>query len=48
MDLKNGISLKKIRNHSQPLKLQQKFITNVLNREALGKLHMQLEILSCL
>ena len=29
MDLKNGISLKKIRNHSQPLKLQHKNLSQM-------------------
>ena len=50
-DLKRGILLKKIRNHSESLKLQQNIricLTNLQNREALRTLHMQLEIPSCL
>ena len=48
MDLKIGTLLKEIRNHSQPLKLPKKIVTNVHNREASRKLHKQLEIPSCL
>ena len=47
MDLKKGILLKKIRNHSQPLKLQQR-ITTFHKFTYQGKLHMQLEIPSFL
>ena len=42
--LTKGILLKKIRNHSKPLK----FVTHLQNRQALRKLNMQLRIPSCL
>ena len=58
MDLKKGILLKKIRNNSQPLTLQQnknlpqRFMITWLSylqiRKDLRKLLMQLEITSCL
>ena len=58
MDPKKGILLQKIRNHSQLLKLQQiikNFHNNILQRHLINKtgrllrkLHMQLEIPSCL
>ena len=47
MDLKKGILFKKIRNHSQSLKLQQ-HITILHKFTKQGKLHMLLEIPSCL
>ena len=43
MDLKKGILFKKIRNHSQPLKLK-KHITIFHKFAYQGKLHMHLEI----
>ena len=50
IDLEKGILLKEIRNHSEPLKLQQNmkiYLTNLHNKEALRKLHMQSEISNC-
>ena len=47
MDLRKGILFKKIRNHSQPLKLQ-KHTTIFQKFTYQGNLHMQLEIPSCL
>ena len=46
MDLKKGILFKKLRNHSQQLKLQ-KHTTIFQNFTYQGKLLKQLEILSC-
>ena len=48
--LRKRTLVKKIGNHSQPLKLQQniEFVTNLHNWENLWKLHIQLEILSYL
>ena len=47
MDLTKEILFKEITNHSQPLKLQQ-HITILLKFTYQGKLHVQLEIPSCL
>ena len=47
MDLKKGVLFKKIRNHSQPLRLQQP-IAIFHKFSKLGKLHMQLEVPNCL
>ena len=58
MELKKGTLFKKVINHSHPLKLRQTikiFHSIILQQyrhinitEALRKLHMHLEILSCL
>ena len=46
MDLKKKFCLRKQAIHKSTTK--QKFVTNLHNREVLGKMHMQLEIRVCL